>query len=345
MSYKAIPIKLFSEDNNVPEIETEIDLYNNIWLEMHSTNDELILNHYTTLDGLKGIITNRSIWCTQINALNDPFEFEYGKELIIKHLKEFIVREREPRIKSFLMDLIDFSGNAERLTTHDIFIACFCKEDNLLSQWRGYAAKGGGYNLGILLDSDTKISSDLNNLKDYKQVILRKIIYKQVEQDKIIELCITNLIRGMNNALSKWDTYIETYGPSIGAMIELSVHNLLIDLMLSIKSHYFEEEQEWRLIRIIRWDEIPEKYKFRENNNEFIPYLNTYIHMQDNDKHVFPLQKIRYGPMLDKLKTKKALDLFIKNSATFPHNIGLKKDIIIKDAGYVLRGTNNCKED
>src|ERR1035441_5839883 len=139
MGYNALPIRLYPPpDYNIPEIEHPINLSLNKWLSKHSTSNKLKLYHYTTLEGLKGIITDRSIWCTQINALNDPFEFQYGLDLISKKINHFIKNEKNDIIINILRIANDFTEIPQELGTHNMFITSFCKNDNLLSQWRGY---------------------------------------------------------------------------------------------------------------------------------------------------------------------------------------------------------------
>jgi Protein of unknown function (DUF2971) len=337
MSYSALPIRLFSSKYNIPETNDAIDLFNKNWLSNHSTENELTLYHYTTLEGLKGIIANRSIWCTQIYCLSDPFEFEYGRELILNKLNEFIEKERNDLIKKILIGLQGFSGYAGRLSTHNIFIACFCEKDNLLSQWRGYAAKGGGYNLGISFDTGTKLCNDVEKIEDTIPVNLRKVIYDPQEQNRIIELFLNMLIEGIKKAELNWKKYSVQFGIDIESQVELPASNILADMMISMKNPAFVEEKEWRLVRFILWNEIPEMYKFRENNNELIPYLNTYLFRKNNDSPEFPLKRIVFGPMLEKLKTRVSLDLFCRNNATSFHNIKLNKSTPIESAGFVLR--------
>lgn len=337
MDYKAPPIMLFSALNEFEEISAEIKSSTKLWLSEHSSDKPLILHHYTTLEGLKGVITDRAIRSTQINQLNDPFELQYGRMLILDIINDYIEKEKEDNVRLVLKELADQSKYSGQSPSHVLFITSFCKNDNLLSQWRGYAARGGGYNLGIAFDSATKLCSDINNHKDNKPIILRKVIYDPATQTSFIKQYIENIIKGIKNASPNWNLYLRECGPSLISQIALSAVNILVDMMLSMKNPAFKVEEEWRMIRKIRFDEIPEHFKFRENNNELIPYLNTYLFKEINSLLEFPLEKIRFGPMLDKIKTRIALDLFIRNSATLTKSINIKTGISIDDAGFVIR--------
>ena len=49
--------------------------------------------------------------------------------------------------------------------------------------------------------------------------------------------------------------------------------------MLSFKNPVFSEENEWRLIKGMQATNKPELLKFREINQNLIPYIETYIHV------------------------------------------------------------------
>ena len=46
------------------------------------------LYHYTSIDGLEGILSKRSFWASQIHFLNDIQEFKYSFDIFEKILSE-----------------------------------------------------------------------------------------------------------------------------------------------------------------------------------------------------------------------------------------------------------------
>ncbi|RJP64797.1 MAG: DUF2971 domain-containing protein [Ignavibacteriales bacterium] len=333
MSYKAIPFELHSVTSIISNIKSSIDTSYESWLSHHEYSGELVLYHYTTLEGFKGIINNRSIRCSEIHTMNDPSELKYGKELFESCITDLIKENEKHYIIEILEQLKSYIEYLQLPHFRRHFIACFCKKDNLLSQWRGYALKGGGYNIGISFDSSTCICPEIDNIDDVKPLHLRKIIYNQEDQKKIIETYIRDLIKSIIIAVES-DGFI--LDASINSKIALYASNLLFDMMLSMKNYAFHEEEEWRLIRLLRSDESHKLYKFNEINNELIPYLDTYIYKKNENELVFPLNSIRFGPTLDKIKTKIAIDLFYDKSKTLNHKINLKKEISSKDSGFIL---------
>ena len=332
MSYDAKPNYLLNPTNST--MQRAIDSFHSFWLPFHSSKDKLLINHYTTLEGLKGILNTRSSWCTDTSSLNDPMELEYGKKLIIDKLNEEIKSEENNTIKKLLDNLVLYV-NIFNKHLYRVFIACFCEDDNLLSQWRAYAGKGVGYNIGFNFETDTKFSHNPENLSDESHIILRKIIYNVNEQSKIINRSIAIIIEEAKR--------VEEYFSNRGGLPEawpsqaaLETVNTLFDIITSFKNPAFREEQEWRLIKVIDPDQLTELLQFRDLNGRLTPYISTLIYENDEDNYFCPISKIRFGPVLDEKITKSNLELFVKKAASSANNIKIKS-ITISGAGYVLR--------
>ena len=64
--------------------------------------------HYTNLTGLKGILSNKTIWLTHYSYLNDPFEFKCqhlsSKKDLTLQLLELLPLSFMPFIISFSLD-------------------------------------------------------------------------------------------------------------------------------------------------------------------------------------------------------------------------------------------------
>ncbi len=333
MSYKAKPGRSITVYGSLPEINKAIDAFNNDWLELHNSDEDLILYHYTTNNGLKGILQNCSIWFSHINYFIDPQEWRYGQEIVVTQLKK--VREQESE-KSIIKLLEDIQGAIEGYTKvlFNIFIACFCKEDDLLSQWREYAANGGGYSLGISFDDDTKYSHYINDLSTESHPILRKVIYDPDLQTNFVGRFLKIII---NAAKKECEISGKTLS-EIGGPVTLEATNTLSEIIPCIKHPAFEKEEEWRLIQNLRPDHKVELLEFRERKGELIPYIETYIYRDDTNP-VFPIKSLRYGPSLDDERSKLSLQL-LKNScakSASPINI-IKENVEILGSGYVLRG-------
>jgi hypothetical protein len=114
------------------------------------------LYHYTSVNGLRGIVDSGNIWATHLGFLNDLSEGRaaLGDEAYRARLEETDMRS-------------------------PLFIASFCRHqephqmtNGLLSQWRGYAGEGGGYcvvfdedHLDDLVEAERRISPGLTIVK------------------------------------------------------------------------------------------------------------------------------------------------------------------------------------
>lgn len=336
MSYKAQKIWLFDPAIPTQQIREAIEYFWKNWLPLHNRNEDLKLFHYTTFEGFKGIIKNRSIWLSHINSLNDPNELKYGKQLILNILNRQIGNKHSELINQYLSYLATIvNGFSESI--YGNYVACFCESNNLLSQWRAYGHRGGGYNLGFTFTSDTKFYISENHSEKGDNLILRKIIYDPTNQNKIITDYVTSIISSIKAATKK-KIQDKHDGDLRSRMAAWESLNILYDLMLSFKNPVFEEEKEWRLILSRQPDDKVEQLHFRENDSTHIPYFDTNIFEIINDTPVFPIHSIRFGPMLDVASTRSAISLFIRKEATLENPIKIDADaIVITDAGYVLK--------
>ncbi|MCC5907027.1 MAG: DUF2971 domain-containing protein [Balneolaceae bacterium] len=337
MAYKSRPVYLQHVDVVTPELQEEINSFLNTWLKKHSLEDDLLLYHYTDLSGLQGIIKEREIWISHISSLNDPLEVKYGQELIINELNERILNENDEDLREFFNSMRISVGAFGKVMFHT-FIACFCESENLLSQWRAYSNKGGGYNIGFEFKLNTFSSLNKKNLDNKNKPLLRKVIY-----DKELQIClIRNYLEKITNGVKKGFT------GSIGIKNKRNLHaaimgsqasNVLLDMLLTFKNPEFEEEQEWRLIHVSLSDHQPEQLKFREGANGLIPYKAMSIYDLREDSISFPLKSIMIGPSLDKEGQNAAITLYVNYSTTIKNPISILNPqlIRIKDAGYDLR--------
>ncbi|MCX7110673.1 MAG: hypothetical protein NTX45_11215 [Proteobacteria bacterium] len=129
--------------------------------EVHST-----LYHYTTLQGLFGIIETKCLWATHYKFLNDYSEIKRFRKNLIEFLYPIVLDHYKKAIPQFPQSevIISANGGLDAVVKHDtealvdlsydslgdeIYITSFCGEhaddyinkNGLLSQWRAY-----GYN-------------------------------------------------------------------------------------------------------------------------------------------------------------------------------------------------------
>ncbi|MGA8151521.1 MAG: DUF2971 domain-containing protein [Terriglobales bacterium] len=99
-----------------------------------------ILYHYTSAEGLEGIIKRKELWATDIRFFSDSSEFQYTIDLA----RELSSQRTENLEKRVLREILQYK---ETDTTFCAF--CLSEEGDLLSQWRGYCPREGGCSLGF----------------------------------------------------------------------------------------------------------------------------------------------------------------------------------------------------
>ena len=122
--------------------------------EIFSDSDSVmpdVVTHYTSLEGLNGIIGRQEIWCTDIRRVNDPHEGDYGMAVI----QNVITRKSVPSpFADVVMRQERLFGTKELFTN---YIACFCAVHDTGAMWQNYAQGGSGY--GIVFDSQTLLGA------------------------------------------------------------------------------------------------------------------------------------------------------------------------------------------
>jgi hypothetical protein len=187
------------------------------------------LFHYTDLDGVKGILSSKSLWLSKFTASNDISEIT----LAISHFQSF-VSSRVSALAGPEGKFLDEAANQlDSFRRTNICVASFCEQPDLLSQWRSYGNDGRGIALGL----HTGALLDLAHRNGLK---LWRCVYDQALHVRISNDLVTMLLESFRAAR-----------PATAAeRRELIGHFNSTFLLVApvIKDHRFAEEQEWRLI-------------------------------------------------------------------------------------------------
>ncbi|MBI1376851.1 MAG: DUF2971 domain-containing protein [Frankiales bacterium] len=224
-----------------------------------------VLYHYTDAAGLLGIIRSHTIWATDAEFLNDAQEMKFGRAEVLEALRTKARRldasgvgfgtEEESRsavIRSVIDHLHPREGGVTNQQWHAAYVACFCEDGDLLSQWRGYAP-GGGYAIGFT-------TSGLRNLSDPGGTVAGPSLVR---------------VRYGNEALIAAVSRVEaevgeraTGHPGVTGFDESARY--VIPVLASIKHAAFAEEREWRVV--VSSDRVG--VQFRSTAVSIAPYLD-----------------------------------------------------------------------
>lgn len=283
-----------------------------------------ILYHYTSQEGLLGIIRNKEIWATKISYLNDTIEYKYAINLtseIIKDRQKTYSEEPPP----FFSDkkentssatvrgipltvpsgperygeewieynmLDDFCELIPRFEEYHVFVFSLSENGNLLSQWRGYCPHGG-YSIGFN-------TSTFSKLMKKKGLIFVKCIYKRDDQVALINNIIDNYLKDIRSKSGELSDSVEMRMELISEYLAK-----VLTVAPKLKSESFKEESEWRIVT------VPLKetnfIKFREGKSTIIPYIR--INIDDNGN--MPIEEVIISPSSHKLLSNNAVKLLL----------------------------------
>jgi hypothetical protein len=266
------------------------------WIDIHKFFPNTLF-HYTSADGLIGILTSTSIWLTDLRYMNDASELQYSKDLVRSRLDDIAKDQKLSSEQSqFLKRIHDsFDPFSNRFS---VFSTSFCEEGNLLSQWRAYRGQGGGYAIGFDFFHSIRFLD--------KPCALRKVIYDEKKQIYQIDTTINSFLESIsNNAKNKKEEYISsTILPAYCQAFSSTVGEFLF----CFKHPDFHEEKEWRLVHSCSIDPTFDRDKkfalpsFRGYHGNVIPYhivdLDNVLNASKDDAYgiPFPIVELVIGP-------------------------------------------------
>jgi len=272
-----------------------------------------LLFHYTTADGLKGIIEQNELWATSAYFLNDSAEITYGYGLLKEVLDDWIAKNprdekslslglaRDLR-KSFGEDLLNMD------IIKPIYLACFCEDDNLLSQWRTYG-QSGGYSFGFKVPADA-IGGSFKPEPNIYTARWVKVDYDRNEQIKKCRTILDSVLPNFDDpdtarAIAAVDSH-----PIVGySGIRRVAADILLEEIVGFKNKAFDVEKEWRIV--VRQRELVKQgtddggktttpVHFRTSNGMLVPYV--YLIATEPTERL-PVACVRSGPTLDRTTT------------------------------------------
>ncbi len=219
--------------------------------------------HYTSAEGISGIIGKHEIWMSNTAFLNDPTELtELGKATDLLEDEDFKYNAvREEWSKTFDRDRF----NKDR--QFDYYMASFSRKRDSLEQWRAYG------NFCIRFDA-----SKLKFTRE-RHIFLYKCLYTPSDVRKWIKEKQTK---------PEWASLTDE-----GRMN--AAYNLLYVASMKYKNRHFKSEEEIRLIATShhnwRFNNTPEMYEddlsihFRPHSfYGFIPYVKFFIGIKSNNR-------------------------------------------------------------
>lgn len=198
------------------------------------------------------------LWATDAGFMNDPKELRYG----LDRLAEAAAAHRS--LRPALPRLHEIVEKAARQKTLDgrIYLACFCRHGDLLSQWRAYGANGGGFAIGF---SPRALTATAPQFQGTFTRVLQPVLYDKRQQDLLLGDCLA---------------YISPESIENGEALKILLY-AFSSFLMTFKHPSYREEGEWRLIqfgRLLNDDglEVSSLWptSFRVRGNQIVPYAD-----------------------------------------------------------------------
>jgi hypothetical protein len=239
------------------------------------------LYHYTSTDGLHGIVSSGELWATKIRYLNDSSELMHALEIGTTYLQLLLTAKAYP--ESVLYDVMNRTRTSTDL---NICIVSFSENGDLLSQWRAYSGNSSGFSIGFNTQKLEKIANE-------NGMYLCKCIYNPKIQADVIKEYFDSILPELQQNSDQ-----EFWGTKIAEFFRIAS---------LIKNVNFIEENEWRLISKPKSCKLP-NFQFRKSETTLVPYYSVLFEKEDIST-VF--KEIICGPSPNYLLSQPALQMFL----------------------------------
>jgi hypothetical protein len=247
------------------------------------------LYHYCDTNAFKSIVEHSELWLSSLGQSNDSMEGKLPYFLIKNVLSELNLGEKtDDRIMDMWFNL---TANV------DCCAVCFSSGDDLLSQWRGYAADGSGFSIGFG-------PAELNRLQVPGQEAFRGwhgqprlyyVAYNEDEQRSHFKNLINDMLPHLK-VLTKGTTLRTALLPEQSNSSQEALRAMgntmfrWLPSAYTVKGPAFIEEHEARLVVVSPL--FPTVHRYRTRGSSLIPYIPLPIPPGGTS----PIVSVRLGP-------------------------------------------------
>jgi len=280
-----------------------------------------MLYHYTSLDGLIGIINGNSVWASHCKYLNDSTEYIHALNAPISISNNIYMDDDYLSPFGFSM-----RKALDEMIHNDVYVSSFSEKPDLLSQWRGYCPPGKGVCIGfkheILEEFCKENGLDLN-----------KCIYNESEQfqrmNALIQQCQKEFPKPaisrqdydafeskgrVDHELNYKEYVIKGDGKEQADVALNNLCNSITKLAPLFKDVGFHEESEWRITS----ENPTSSINFRAGISHLIPYITLSILSFSKDA----IGEVIIGPNASSHNCANSVSMLLK-SADF-HDVNVK---------------------
>jgi hypothetical protein len=237
------------------------------------------LFHYTNLDGFIGILQKGDLWLTHSRYSNDDEEMSHGQRIASEVITAATSQAGDDSLYTeYLQQLQEL---ITKPLVKGVYICCFCKKNNLLSQWRGYGANGAG----VSIQFDTYGFSPWTGA-DCSHGLMRfwQVTYKEDTQRRILQAAIDY-------------TWNSKQGSPTSEECAKRTADAIQFFIPTFKNADFSEESEWRLVFTPN-QQCSVRPRFRTRGTMLVPYysLRDLFPVAQGTAPTLPITNVTVGP-------------------------------------------------
>jgi len=271
---------------------------------LYAPQSDQSLFHYTDLGGLHGIVNSSDLWLTHSRYSNDDEEMFHGYRVARDLIKENErTHQNEPARIEYLKAVRKL---LQEPVPEDVYICCFCKTDDLLSQWRSYGANG----TGVSIEFDPMGFAEASEPDSLRCGLmwLWKVYYDPREQRKLLD-------HALNFGFD------HEKGQQIPKEAARRAADAIEFFIPTFKNKDFAEESEYRLIFTPSTD-CPVCPQFRVAREMLVPYYSLRELTSEFSKSggLLPIRGVRIGPSVQKDLNVESAKLLLRK-ARYPEHV------------------------
>ena len=300
-----------------PQWKIEIDAIHQKHLNyIQTTGVGGLAFHYTSPSGLLGILSNKNIWFSDCDYLNDSSESNYFLKLSSTVFSSNVSSRvaENLSLRSYLIAMFhsnnddcgrkSFSREGERR-----YVLSMSVNEDTLPLWNNYTktVDSTGYNIGFDIEKLTNSISLTNNQK----LLIGRVIYLEDYQKELLQELLSDY-------LLICEKYRHSYQRKY--LYEAIEDNILV-YSVFMKDAAFKCEDEFR-VAIFEKGDVSSDLSYREKSGAFMPYIKKSIDLKS-------ISSVMISPTT---RTD-----FVKRSVVSMSNYFRLEDLEIKNSSIPLR--------
>ena len=301
--------------------------YMDDWIHVPLCKSGQKLYHYTSADGVRGIMENREFMATKSDFLNDKLEFQYAIEVMEQLTEKYIVNtELRERFFSRLQKEIHELGiinlgcdeNASHENSLSFYVVAFSKSQNNALLWAEFTDFKG-----YCLEFDyMKLVEGFQ----HRVFLHGTVIYNEEEQmNGMLESFLSCLRNLQEEGFGDLADFFEEEAEISDASLEKLAKEMAVVVSvyaMFFKKSFFEGEEEYRFIFPPLINELgTARPNFRLLDQIFLPYIMVEF---DREQKELPLESVMVG-------AKNNSDIAVRGMKYFLGSQGLEIPVLLSD--------------